>query len=172
MTTIELSATDIATMPVDAIILTQEQFESWTHPKGNRLNRRARNRYGDAKKFMPRLGDGEAFLVHPQRSSGAPFGAILVVRDAPTLTVDELLASAFELADRHELSSVAVPLLRTGIDPYDLVQRPELVMDQTCQALRTLHEQAPAHPESVTLVYNSNYEQRILASNLTGVIDA
>lgn len=165
LTTVNVVDGDITQIKADALITTINSGGMWFGGVDGAIQRSSGSMFhGQAQAAMP-LTDGQVMYAPEQGSHNGKFDAVLFVVDDLHKPLHDLVTIALEGAAQHELTSVNIPTIRTGV-MAGVVEPRSQALTSLAGAINDFVEKNPNKLDEINIVVYGNESDRMLLRSL------
>jgi O-acetyl-ADP-ribose deacetylase (regulator of RNase III) len=160
---------DITQIKTDAVITAINPTGMWFGGLDAAIQRSSGYMFhGQAQAAMP-LSDGQVVYAPDQHLHNGKFGAVLFVVDGLEQPLYDLVTLALEAAVKHELLSVNIPSIRTGVMAGVYEPRTQALSD-LARAVGDFVRKHPGKLDEINIVvYNSEGDRMFLRSACSSI---
>lgn len=155
---IELRETLLTEVEADVLIATISPGGLWFGGTDDMIKKSSRHFHGMLSTNELPLDDGQmVYIAAPETGYTGVFNAVLFVVDAIKQSIGKLVLQALVEADRYRVSSVVMPLFRTGVlvGQVEGEKSVEAVMIAIAGAINTFVSRKPKHVRSIVIAHQT-----------------
>lgn len=165
MTNVSVFSDDITQVKADALITAINSSGLWFGGLDGAIQRSSGTQFhAQAQAAMP-LEDGQVVYAPAQGANNGAFEAVLFVVDELQRPLRELVTAALEEAVKHELTTVSIPAIRTGVMAGVFEPRQKALVDLGV-AINDFVEKNPDKLVAINVVLYGNEGDRMLMRSL------
>lgn len=165
LTNVNVVNDDITQVKADALITAINSSGMWFGGLDSAIQRSSGTQFhAQAQAAMP-LQDGQVVYAPVQAATNGAFDAVVFVIDDLQRPLYELVTVALEEAVRHELTSVSIPTIRTGVMAGVFEPRQKALSDLGI-AVNDFVQKNPGKLDAINIVVYSNEGDRMFLRQL------
>ncbi len=165
LTNVNVVNDDITQVKADALITAINSSGMWFGGLDSAIQRSSGAQFhAQAQAAMP-LKDGQVVYAPVQAATNGAFGAVVFIIDDLQKPLYELVTAGLEETVRHELTSVSIPTIRTGVMAGVFESRQKALSDLGI-AVNDFVEKNPNKLDVINIVVYGNEADRLLLRHL------